>query len=106
MATDFASLCDEIDALAQTPASVPIELDALERTLTDGYAKALLLEAEQWRLERRMSELAAEVNGVNKEDTAEELAGLAVRLTHASDDLTRLRGLLASLRARRAKALA
>ena len=35
-------------------------LDTLESTLTDGYAQALALEAERWRLERRLSEVARE----------------------------------------------
>ena len=38
------------------------DLDRIERTLTDGYAHALTLEGERLRLERRLTELARELN--------------------------------------------
>ena len=52
----------------------------IERTLTDGYAQALSLEAERWRLEQRIDEVAP---GLARGDTAEkarELAALARRI--------------------------
>jgi ABC-type phosphate transport system auxiliary subunit len=72
----------------------------VERTLTDGYAHALSLEAEKWRLEKRRAEVA---DGIQRGDTAEkaaELAAIAKRLDGAADDLVRLRALLARLRRR------
>ena len=57
-------LLEQIDELLTEPVQTegPATLDRLERTLTDGYAYALALEAERYRLERRMSELAGELN--------------------------------------------
>ena len=46
----------------QTGASAPT-LARLEDTLTEGYARALALEAERWRLERRIGEVARTVAG-------------------------------------------
>jgi hypothetical protein len=74
------------------------DLDAIERTLTDGYAHALSLEAERWRLEKRMAEVA---QGIQRGDTAEkarELADLSKRLDGNEGDLVALRSLLADLR--------
>ena len=49
------ALLEQIDELLAEPApeGEPASLDVLERTLTDGYAYALALEAERWRLEQR-----------------------------------------------------
>lgn len=79
-------------------------LDSLESTLTEGYAQALALEAERWRLERRLGEVARE--GVR--DSGEELSSLGRRLTVADDELARLRSLLGTLheRARTARSRA
>ena len=57
-------LLEQIDELLAEPApkEEPASLAYLERTLTDGYAYALELESERWRLERRMSELAGELH--------------------------------------------
>jgi hypothetical protein len=55
----FPQLLEQIDELlTASPSSEPATLARLERTLTDGYAHALSLEAERLRLERRMSEVA------------------------------------------------
>jgi ABC-type phosphate transport system auxiliary subunit len=75
-------------------------LDHIEHTLTAGYARALALEAERWRLERQIADVAARLGDeVTDEDTS-ELAQLGRRLSSADDDLSRLRGLLVSLRGR------
>jgi predicted nucleic acid-binding Zn-ribbon protein len=74
------------------------DLEAIERTLTDGYAHALSLEAERWRLEKRMAEVA---QGIQRGDTAKkarELSELSQRLDANERDLSALRGLLAELR--------
>ena len=54
---------DEIRTLLDSPpagAEAPT-IDDIEHTLTAGYATALALEAERWRLERRIAEVAAEL---------------------------------------------
>ena len=76
-------------------------LDAIESTLTEGYAAALELEAERWRLERRLGEVARDVDEVSAHGAAAELAQLSERLETADGELTRLRSLLQTLQARR-----
>jgi hypothetical protein len=71
-------------------------LARMEDTLTEGYAKALALEAERWRLERRIGEVARE----GRTDIGEELRSLGTRLTYADGELAKLRSLLGSLHER------
>jgi hypothetical protein len=74
------------------------DLDHIERTLTDGYAHALSLEAEQWRLEQRVTTLT---QGIQRGDTAKktrELAEIAAQLDSKAGDLRELRGVLSDLR--------
>jgi len=86
-------LIDDIRALlALSPGDAA--LDRLEETLTAGYAHALALEAEQWRLERRLGEAARAAGD------AEELARVAQLLAGVERELGHLRGLLGSLRDR------
>jgi hypothetical protein len=73
-------------------------LERIEETLTVGYARALALEAEHWRLERRLGEVAATVGEGGA--GADELSALARRMADADGDLVRLRAALASLRDR------
>ncbi len=96
------SLLEQIDELLASPSpdEEPETLARLERTLTDGYAHALSLEAERLRLERRMSELAGALNEGNKEQKAEELVQVSRRITTAHTDIERLRCSLSELRAR------
>jgi hypothetical protein len=75
-------------------------LDDLEHTLTAGYARALALEAERWRLERKIAGVAASMGANSGDGAPSELATLGQRLTAADGDLTRLRELLSSLRSR------
>jgi hypothetical protein len=75
-------------------------LDTIEDTLTTGYARALALEAERWRLERKIAELAAKVANAADPNPTSELADLSRNLTAADGSLAQLRGLLASLRMR------
>jgi len=95
------ALLDEIDELLAepTPSEEPATLARLERTLTDGYAHALSLEAERLRLERRMSELAGELHDGNQEQKAEELVKVSRRISTAGDEIQRLRATLEQLRA-------
>ena len=74
------ALLEQIDELLAEPAEEPASLARLERTLTDGYAYALELESERWRLEQRMSELAGELDEGDQELKARELALLSDRL--------------------------
>jgi len=94
------ALLEQIDELLAEPAEEPASLARLERTLTDGYAYALALEAERWRLEQRMSELAGELSDGNQELKTKELALLSDRLATNGSLLSGLRGELTRLRAR------
>ncbi len=64
-------------------------------TLTEGYAQALALEAERWRLERRIGEVARD--GATD---LEELRSLGSRLSLADGELATLRNLLGRLHER------
>jgi hypothetical protein len=93
-------LREEIVELLRTPedgAGAP-SLDQVESKLTDGYAEALALDAERWRIERRLGEVAREAG---EEADARELAQLSERLETADGELARLRPLLGNLQARR-----
>ena len=71
-------------------------LDTLESTLTEGYAQALALEAERWRLERRLGEVAREGGA----DLVNELSSIGARLNSTDGELERLRSLLGTLHER------
>jgi len=91
----MTEIVDQIEHLIAAPAG---DLGQIERTLTDGYAYALSLEAERLRLERRISEVT---HGLERGDTAEkarELSALTERVDGNSGDLVRLRALLGELR--------
>jgi len=97
-------MLQQIEELLSAPASgasAPT-LARMEDTLTVGYAQALALEAERWRLERRLGEVARTVGGADPDVSrfAEELVLLAKRLTSADGELANLRALLGSLRDR------
>ena len=79
-------------------------LAVVEDTLTQGYARALALEAEQLRIERRLGEVARSSSG----DHAAEIRSLGSRLTRADGELRKLRALLQPLqdRARNLRATA
>lgn len=97
--TDVHPIFAEIEALLDD--ATPRGVDEIEDTLTSGYAAALALEAERWRIERRISDTAAELASSEGEVSgAAEIAGLAQRLNGTDADLTRLRGMLESLRDR------
>jgi hypothetical protein len=98
-------LRDEIAELLRMPengAGAPT-LDTIETTLTDGYAEALALEAERWRIERRLGEVARDAADVSAHSVTAELAELSGRLETADGELTRLRSLLRNLQARRSQ---
>ena len=96
---------EEIQQLLDAPPSgedAPT-LDHLEHTLTAGYASALALEAERWRLERKIADVAAHLARGADTNEASELASLGQRLAAADGNLSQLRALLSSLRARAAE---
>ena len=98
MSTDPGSLLDRIRSLLEQRGADPtMPLTVMEHTLTDGYARALALEAERLRLERRIGELAHRLDGPEQ---AGELRELAQRLRSADDDLASLRDVLVSLQRR------
>lgn len=94
----------EIEALLDDAADTP--LAELEHTLTAGYAAALELEAERWRLERRIKQVAVLLGDGSGRGKAQEIAGLARRMNAADADLSRLRGMLGTLREHAAAARA
>jgi len=93
---------DDIRSLLEAPSSgeeAPT-LDYIEHTLTAGYARALALEAERWRVERRIADVAARLGDEVTDEDASELAQLGQQLSSADGDLNRLRRLLVALRTR------
>ena len=99
MPRDVRLLIDRIDDLSGERDDVPPKplLEEIEHTLTDGYAVALALEGESWRLQRRITELAARIES---RDHTDEMRRLGYSLAEATSSLTRLRGSLAALRRR------
>jgi hypothetical protein len=98
LSDDRALLIEEIQSLlALQPGDGA--LPHVEETLTAGYAHALALEAEQWRLERSLGRIA---RGLGRDEQADmqELGRLTERLAAVEGELSRLRALLSSLRDR------
>lgn len=96
-------LREEIAELLRMPedgAGAP-SLDAIESKLTDGYAEALVLEAERSRIERRLGEVARDAGEVSAHSVAAELTELSGRLDAADGELAGLRSLLRSLQGMR-----
>jgi chromosome segregation ATPase len=91
----MTEMLEKINALISEPTR---DLDAIERTLTDGYAHALSLEAEKWRLEKRINEVAQSLERGDTAKKARELATLAARVERSVGDLLALRSVLAELR--------
>jgi hypothetical protein len=99
MPVDLANLLEQIDAvLAQTSPSANADVTRIENTLTDGYARALQLEAERWRLERKIAEVARLIGSGDTTRRAAELSRLSQRLVSTDGDLGVLRSRLAELR--------
>jgi len=94
---------DEIRDLlaAPGPAASKSYLERVDSTLTDGYAQALQLEGERWRIERRIAEVVAGLPTDADQDHEPELVALAERLRASNERIETLRALLTSLRERR-----
>jgi hypothetical protein len=76
----------------------------LERTLTDGYARALALEAEHRRLEQQIARLVAASAGPQAPEP-QEIASLLRIAKRQEIDLGVLRGQLGLLRRRHSSAV-
>ena len=82
-------LCDRIRVLVdRRPAA---RADDVEHTLTDGYARALALEAERLRAQERMRALAGSAEHVD------EVRAIKGRLERLDQQVAELRGLLGAL---------
>jgi hypothetical protein len=99
---EIATLSEEIRRLLDQPLSQGRAgyVARLEQTLTEGYARALGLEAERVRLERQLGQVARTLDGQYDPKRARELALIANRVTATEEELTGLRGLLVALRER------
>jgi hypothetical protein len=93
---EIAPLLERITSLLKNRSADPGKplLTEMEDTLTDGYARALELEAERLRVERRIGHLAHKVEG---HEQAAELRRLAARLRDIDLALEGLRGQLGAL---------
>ena len=93
---DLAPLLERITGLLTNRPADPGKpfVTEMEDTLTDGYARALQLDSERLRLERRIGELAHSVEGPRE---ADELKALAGRLRDIDRELDGLRGQLGAL---------
>jgi hypothetical protein len=92
------SLLDRVHALLDANAEgVSLRRDEVEPTLTEGYARALELDAVCLRLERRIDRLTREL-AEGRDVPAGELSGLLKRLHETEQGAEELRKLLEPLR--------
>jgi hypothetical protein len=91
MLDETGALIDRVEALLR---GFPPNRRTIEDTLTEGYARALALDAESRRLGVRIAELAAIADG----ERVGELAELVGRRTRTDGELAELRGVLLTLR--------
>ena len=100
-----AKLTDDIHELLAEPDPGEAQpfLDRLDDTLTSGYAQALALEADRWRVERRIAEVLSEMAAESSDSRIAELSTLVQHRSTTEEHIVALRTLLASLRARRSE---
>jgi hypothetical protein len=101
---DHDDLLTQIHTLIATPDRDADALAEMEDTLTVGYACALALEAERWRLERQIGEVASRLAFDGDTTAADDLASLARQMSDTDVEVVRLRTALASLRDRASEA--
>jgi hypothetical protein len=101
--SELEPLLGEIAQLLELPEEHD-DPDRLERTLTDGYATALTLEAERSTLERRVRELTPTLDRHGGSSTS-EVSALARRLDACDVSFERLRGELVRLQRRHSLAV-
>jgi hypothetical protein len=93
-APDRDAVLEDIRTLTYTAAPL---LEHVERTLADGYACALGIEAQRLRLQRELEERAAGLGRGSGAQGVDEVAGLAQGIARADGDLAELRSALAGL---------
>ena len=99
MVADDRELLERIQALTDAMAEGPaLPRSEMEPIVTDGYARALELDAECLRIERRIDELTHDTGVVGHDMAGGELPALLRRLQEAARQSTELRELLAPLR--------
>lgn len=100
---DRGAVLEDIRVLTAAPTPL---LAQVERTLADGYACALQIEAESRRLRQRLEERAASLAESPGSENVVEVAGLAKGIARTDGELAELRTALLELRdvARRLKA--
>jgi hypothetical protein len=96
-APDHAAVLEDIRTLTATPAPL---IGQVERTLADGYACAMGLEAERLRLRLRLEERAAALGDNPGSERIGEIAGLGQRLARTESELVELRAALLELAAK------
>ncbi len=105
MTDETAALIDRVHALLEAPLeTTPRSRARIEHMLTEGYARALEIEAERLRIERQITQLAGVLEDGPDEHRVLELATLARRRSRADGDLAHLRRALGTLRERLAAA--
>jgi|ERR1051326_1475262 hypothetical protein len=72
----------------------------IEDLLASGYARAMAIEGEQWRLQRRIVDVALQLADDFNELQACDLRKLAHELREVESELVGMRALIRSLRAR------
>ena len=92
-ALDRSAVLQDIRALTEAPSPL---LDQVERTLADGYACALGIEATRLRLQRELEGRAAGLS-VRAAPRVDEVAGLAQGIARADQELAELRAALVEL---------
>jgi 2C-methyl-D-erythritol 2,4-cyclodiphosphate synthase len=91
---DRAAVLDDIRTLIVTQAPL---LESVERTLADGYACALAIEAQRLRLQRQLEEAAGALGESSGTQVISVVAGLAQGVAQADVELAELRTALAGL---------
>jgi hypothetical protein len=96
------TLISRIEALLCTPsADDSADVRAhMEMTLTEGYARALALEADSLRIQRRIDAITTAMGEGRGEPQTKKLAKLARRLAVSEEELAGLRETLAALKER------
>jgi hypothetical protein len=95
-APDRGAVLEDIRALSAAPAPL---LEQVERTLADGYACALAMEAKRLRLQRRLEESAAALGESPGSEHVVEVVGLAQGISRSNGELAELRTALSELAA-------
>jgi hypothetical protein len=88
-------MADTLQERISTLLSEPPSGEHADALLTEGYARALKLDAERLQLERRITALAARADD---QDAAQELRRAWLRHRTLGGELRELRGLLRELR--------